>query len=184
MNRFISYGPVLWFSKENLKLGDGPKIGKRHDKAPHLGQVGSCSSHSSPLLAGFPVNRKLHSQDAHARRCVGDLGSARMTRSSMTLEANYEQYGKVAACRMSGPCASHGGEGVWFFWAQLTRDSPTSVVPSDMKGKRGVSLRTFHAMVGHFSRPHDLGHVALSLLSGPPRNSVSYLMLCDYFPSD
>ena len=184
MNRFLSHGPILWFSKENLKLGDGPKIGKRHDKATHLGQGGSCSPHSSPLLAGFPVNRKLHSQDAHAVRCVGDLGSARLTHSSMTLEANYEQYGKVAACRVSGPCARHDGQGVWFFWAQLTRDSPASLVPSDMKGKSRVSSRTFHAMVGHFSRPHDLGHVALSLVSGPPRNSVSYLMLCDYFPSD
>lgn len=60
-------------------------------------------------------------------------------------------------------------------------ESPTLLSPSDMKDKSRVSLRTVHAVIGHLSQPHDLDRVGLSLSSGPPGNSVSYLMLCDYF---
>ena len=60
-------------------------------------------------------------------------------------------------------------------------ESPTLLLPSDVKDKSRVSLRTVHAVVGHLSQPHDLDHVGLSLGSGLPGNSVSYLMLCDYF---
>lgn len=72
---------------------------------------------------------------------------------------------------------------MWFFWQQLGRKSLTSLVPSDMKGGSVVSFRTFHATVGHFSWPHVLGDGDLSLVSGLPGNSVSYLMLCDHFLS-
>ena len=65
--------------------------------------------------------------------------------------------------------------------AYRSSESPALLLPSDMKDKSRVSLRTVHAVVGHLSQPHDLDHVGLSFGSGPPGNSVNYLILCDYF---
>lgn len=89
----------------------------------------------------------------------------------------------MAAYKKDGASAKHDEEGVLFFWGQLKRKSRTSLIPSGMKGRSGVSFRTFHAMVEHFSRPHALDYVNLNLVPGPPGNSVSYLRLYDNFLS-
>ena len=60
-------------------MGGAGKIGECHDKGTGLQQVGSCKSLSSPLLIGHPLSRELHSRDALAVRCIGDLGSVRLT---------------------------------------------------------------------------------------------------------
>lgn len=79
----------------------------------------------------------------------------------------------MAACKEGGASAKHDRKGV-LFWGQLKRKSPTPLVPSGMKGRSGVSFRTFHAMVEHFSQPHVLDYINLNLDS-PPGNSVSHL---------
>lgn len=96
------------------------------------------TAHTLALAGKTPVYREQHFQDVLAMSYAGDPGSARPTHTPVRLGANYEQYRRRPHAERVELLPSMM-EGLWCFWGQPRRKSPTLLVPSDMKGKSRVS---------------------------------------------